>query len=190
MLNYNGKITMSETPFTLPVPPTEESLRLLLRARLMLSHAMEHASQKTEFDNMIAILGLDNTIESVLRCIATHLDLEARTGNSFEIVELASLAGTINKSLLDLAGVRLPYLAEIKTLRVIRNLVQHGAVSPNADLERFASITQRFFDKVLQAIFGLELDTLYISAVINDVQVKEFLQKQKITLKVQSGYCL
>ena len=105
---------MSEFNFTLPIPATEESLQLLLRARLMLSHAMEHASQKTEFDNMIAILGLDNTIESILRCVATHLDLETRTGKSFDIIDLASLAAEINKSLVELTGTRLSYVGEIK----------------------------------------------------------------------------
>ena len=168
---------MSDNNLSLPVPPTEESLRLLLRARLMLSHAMEHAAQKTEFDNMIAILGLDNTIESLLRCIATHLDLETWTGKNFDIIDLASLAGEINKSLEDLAKTHLAYLGEIKLLRQTRNLVQHGAVAPNADLDRFVTIVQRFFDKVLQSIFGLELNTLKISSVIKDNQIREFLQK-------------
>jgi hypothetical protein len=168
---------MSETNFSLPIPPTEESLQLLLRARLMLSHAMEHASQKTEFDNMIAILGLDNTIESILRCIATHLDLETRSGKTFDIIDLASLAAEINKSLVDLTGTRLSYVGDIKLLRQTRNLVQHGAVAPNADLDRFATITQRFFDKVLQSIFGLELNALRISAVIKENLIREFLQR-------------
>ena len=50
-------------------------------------------------------------------------------------------------------------------------------MAPNADLDRFTTITQRFFDKVLQSIFGLELDTLRISAVIKESLIQEFLQK-------------
>ncbi len=171
------KYIVSESNFSLPIPATEESLRLLLRAKLMLSHAMEHASQKTEFDNMIAILGLDNTIESILRCVATHLDLETKTGKSFDIIDLASLVAEINKSLVELTSTRLSYVGDIKLLRQTRNLVQHGAVAPNADLDRFTTITQRFFNKVLQSIFGLELDTLRVSAVIKEYPIQEFLQK-------------
>ncbi len=168
---------MSDANLSLPILPTEESLRLLLRSKLMLSHAIEHATQKTEFDNMIAILGLDNTIESVLRCVAMHLDLETRTGKSFDIIDLASLAAEINKSLIDLTKTRLPYVGEIKVLRQTRNLVQHGAIAPCADLERFVTVTKRFFDNVLQTIFGLALDTLRISSIVTDARIREFLQK-------------
>src|SRR6266545_2574693 len=162
---------MSDANLSLPILPTEESLRLLLRSKLMLSHAIEHATQKTEFDNMIAILGLDNTIESVLRCVAMHLDLETRTGKSFDIIDLASLAAEINKSLIDLTKTRLPYVGEIKVLRQTRNLVQHGAIVPCADLERFVTVTKRFFDNVLQTIFGLALDTLRISSIVTDARI-------------------
>lgn len=63
----------------------------------MLSHALEHSSQGSEFDNMIAILGLDNTIESIVRTIVFHLDLESVTGKSFDTFELAALAAHVNK---------------------------------------------------------------------------------------------
>jgi len=158
---------------TLPKPPAPDCLKLLLRARLMLSHALEHSSQGSEFDNMISILGIDNTIEYIVRTIVFHLDLESVTGKSFDTFELAALAANVNKALIELAGVRLPYLAEIKLLRQTRNLVQHGAVAPNADLERFSTIADRFFTQVLQSVFGLKFDHLRISAVIEDQQTKK-----------------
>ncbi|NVL89741.1 MAG: hypothetical protein HWN69_01925 [Desulfobacterales bacterium] len=164
------------TNINLPIAPNEESLQLLMRARLMLSHAHEHASQQTEFDNMIAILGLDNTIEYILRCIVTHLDLESTTGKNFDTFELANLAASINKALKEFASVSLPYLGEIKLLRQTRNLVQHGAVAPYADLDRFAKITERFFNKVLVNIFGFKLDDLKISSVIKDKITKKYLK--------------
>lgn len=170
----------------MPIAPTEESLQLLLRARLILSHALEHASQKTEFDNMLAILGLDNTVEYILRCIASHLDLETKTGKSFDIIDLASLAATINKTLGELSEIHLPYLGEIKLLRQTRNLVQHGAIAPYADLERFSTITQRFFDKVLKTIFGFRIEELRISSVIDDKHTKEFLRTAEMSIDVKN----
>lgn len=160
----------------LPSTPSEESLRMLLRAKLMLSHSLEHACHQTDFDNMVAILGLDNAVESLLRCVASSLDLESITGKSFDIVELSGLASSINKALDELAGVRLSYLGDIKVLRQIRNLVQHGAIAPQADLERFIKITEGFFDKTLHKVFGFRLAELKISAGIKNKVVKEFLQ--------------
>jgi hypothetical protein len=167
---------MQVEKLTLPTSPNTESLRLLLRARLMLTHALEHASQNSEFDNMIAILGLDNTIEYILRSVSTHLDLESVTGKSFDIFDLASLASSINKALLELANVKLPYMAEIKLLRQTRNLVQHGAVAPHADLDRFSRITERFFDKVLKEIFGFSIRELRASSTIEDSLVKKYFE--------------
>ena len=143
----------------------------------MLSHALEHSNQGSEFDNMIAILGLDNTIEYMVRTIVFHLDLESVTGKSFDTFELSALAATVNKTLNDLARVRLPYLAEIKLLRQTRNLVQHGAVAPNADLERFSKIADRFFTQILHSVFGLKVDQLRISSVVEDEQTKEYLSR-------------
>ena len=138
---------MTSTKIKQPIAPNEESLQLLMRARLMYSHAQEHASQQTEFDNMIAILGLDNTVEYILRCIVTHLNLESITDKKFDSFELANLAAYINKALKEFANVSLPYLSEIKVLRQTRNLVQHGAIAPYADLDRFSKITERFLIK-------------------------------------------
>jgi hypothetical protein len=162
---------------TIPKLPTQESLVLLLRAKRMLSHALEHSNQKSEFDNMIAILGFDNTIEYILKTIVFHLDLESITGKSFDTFELSNLAGTLNKTLIDMANVHLPYLAEIKMLRQTRNLVQHGAIAPNADLKRFSTICERFFTQILLSVFGLKVDDLRISSVIEDNQTKKYLSK-------------
>ena len=152
----------------------------------MLTHALEHASQKAEFDNMIAVLGLDNTIEYILRTITSHLDLESLTGRSFDIFDLSSLSAEINKSLKELAGVHLPYLGDIKLLRQTRNLVQHGAVAPYADLKRFSTITERFFNKVLQSIFGFSIEELRVSKVVENPDVSKFLSEAEAYLDSKS----
>jgi hypothetical protein len=167
----------------LPIPPNQSSLKLLLRARSILSHAHEHSGQNSDFDNMVAILGLDNTIEYILRIVASHLDLESITGKSFDIIELSSLASSVNKALIEHFDTNLPYLAEIKLLRQTRNLVQHGAVAPHADLERFSTIVDRFFDKVLTNIFGLPTDELKISDVIKNKIVQKFLKESEDRFK-------
>jgi hypothetical protein len=70
-------------------------------------------------------------------------------------------------------------LADIKVLRQIRNLVQHGAIAPRADLERFIRITEGFFDKTISKVFGFRLAELKISAGVKNNVVKEFLQSSE-----------
>ena len=140
----------------------------------MLAHAQDHAGRKTEFDNMLTILGLDNTIEYILRIIASHL--ESLTGENFELDALPKLASSINKTLKENADLKLPYLGDIKLLRKVRNLVQHGVISPSADLEHFLNITQKFFGIVLKDIFGISFEELKISVLIKDERVKEFIK--------------
>lgn len=141
-----------------------------------MAHAQEHAGNLSEFDNMIAVLGLDNTVEYVLRIVAAHLELETITGKSFDIVDVASLSASINRALIDHAGKRLPYIAELKLLRQVRNLVQHGAVAPAADLQRFSAIVERFFDRTSKMVFGLGVDDLRISSAVTDPVVGGFLK--------------
>lgn len=174
---------MNDTNLTLPVAPNSTTLKLLQRARMMFTHATEHAATGTEFDGMVAILGLDSTVEYVLRIVASHLDLETLTGKSFDIIDLASLAGTIDKALKDKWKKQLPYVGEIKLLRQTRNLVQHGASSPLADLQRFSTITERFFDRVMKEIFGFPLKELKTSAVINDSTVKKHMERAEAALE-------
>jgi hypothetical protein len=165
----------STYPLALPIRPSEEALQLLVRARLMLVHALEHAERKTEFDSMIAVHGLDNTIEYLLHIIASHLDLEELTGKSFPQTELASLAGEINKALLENTGVRLKYMKEIKLLRKLRNLVQHDVLAPNTELPRLVNIVKGFMDHVLTNIFGLATYELRLSTAIDDKTAKQFI---------------
>ena len=175
-------LAMKKLSIDIPTPPGATTLQLLLRARLMFAHALEHASLETEFDGMLAVLSLDSTVEYLLRIVASHLELEAVTGKSFDIVDVSSLAGSISKTLHELTGVRLPYLAEIKLQRSARNLVQHGAVSPLADLRRFCTLTERFFNQVLIEVFGLRLPDLKVSGVVKDDAVRAHLENAELAL--------
>ena len=159
----------------LPHVPDENTYILLNRARLMLSHAQEHAAHGSEIDRMVAIHGFDNTVEYLLRIILNFLDVEGRTGRSVDSVDLASLAGEVNRFLLKEYNIRLPYLSEVKLLRQVRNLVQHGVVDPNPDLKRFATITDRFYEAVLQRVFGIAKDELKTSVIINHATLREHL---------------
>lgn len=161
---------------SLPKQPDDITTTLLTKALLFLAHATQHSTTNSVIDRMVAIHGFDNSIEYLLRIIVTHLDIEAATGKNLDNIELSSLAGEINRHLKDAYDVELPYLSDIKMLRQSRNLVQHGLLDPQTDLPRMRKITERFFQRVLSIVFGIENGTLKISNLARNQQVKEHLQ--------------
>jgi len=161
----------------LPIKPNKTILNLLIRARLLMAHATLHASSNIGIDSMLAIHGMDNTVEYMIRIISDHLDYEGITGKSFPVSDLSGMVGELDKFLQNNFGAKLPYKNEIKMLRKIRNLVQHGMIDPNTDIDRFEEIVHRFFGKVTERIFGLSLEKLQISGIIEKEPEKELLNQ-------------
>jgi hypothetical protein len=161
---------------SLPIKPDNLIMQLLIRAKAFQDHAISHANSQTSMDKMIAIHNLDNSVEYILRIVIKHLDIEEKTNTSLDTAELSSLAGVTNKFLRENYSTELPYLTEIKLLRQVRNLVQHAMVDPVAELPRHITISQRFFGKILDKIFGLTIDEIRISSLIEN----ELLKKQLI----------
>lgn len=155
--------------------PDSLTLELLTRAKMLLEHAISHSSCSTSIDRMIAIHGLDNSIEYLLKIIIKHLDIESITGKNLDTCTLTALAGEINKFLSEHFNIYLPYFSEIKMIRQIRNLVQHGVVDPKPDIQRFSKITERFFDKIFINIFDITREELRVSSLIENIEVKKHL---------------
>ncbi len=166
-------------PIPIPHTPDENTFTLLTRAVALLAHAKSHIGLGAPIDGMIAIHGLDNCAEYILRILAQHLDMEAVAGKPFDTVEVASLAGDINRFVSEHYNQILPYTTDIKQLRVIRNLVQHGAVDPRAELRRFEVIVSRLYVKIFQQYFGLDPDKLRLSSLVSDSKVKSYLEKSE-----------
>lgn len=174
--------------------PDSFTLELLVRAKLLLEHAISHSNFSTSIDGMIAIHGLDNSIEYLLRIIIKHLNIETITGKNFDTCSVAGLAGEINKFLKEHFNEQLPYLSEIKMIRQIRNLVQHGIVDPKPDLKRFSKITEKFFSIVLNNIFEITREELRVSTLIENTEVKkhlklaeEYIDKEEFLLSIVSS---
>jgi hypothetical protein len=160
---------------SLPIRPSQSVHQTLVRAERMLAHATGHSVGGSELDRMIAIHGLDNACEFLLRIIGDHLDLESKTGKNWDFVDLSSLAGETSKALTQIYNYRLSHLSDLKVLRQMRNLVQHGAIDPQGDIQRFVGIVQRFFQGVLQDVFGLERGEVAASVLIDNAEVKAHL---------------
>lgn len=161
----------------LPVRPDQTTLNLLTRALAFQAHAISHITLNTPVDRMVAIHGLDNSVEHLLRIIMEFFDIEAKVGKTLDTVELAALAGEVNGFLRSEYEIQLPYLSDIKRLRQVRNLVQHSAFDPIGDLTRYQTIVERFTSAILERIFGVAKDNLRISSLVLDKRVRDHLSR-------------
>jgi len=156
-----------------------QTIRLLIRTKLLLHHAIEHALKKTEIDYLISFQGLDTVIENLLRQIISYLDFENKIKGDLDRLDLANLASQLNNLLISEFNLKLPYLSDIKLLRKTRNLIQHGLVNPGIELERFVKITKKCFSYCIVNIFKLSDIDLDDYLLINNVIVKNHLKKSK-----------
>lgn len=164
----------------LPVAPSVEIMGLLIKAKHFFMHASQHAQSENPFDTMIAIHSLDNSIEYLLRIVIKHLEIEERLGKTLNTPELMALFGEIDKFLKEKTqfngrGCGLPYESEIRQLRGLRNNVQHGIVLPLSELENFVKYGDSFFEKVLFKIFGLTIQQISYSTLIENDTIKAYL---------------
>lgn len=165
-----------------PATPTDEIMRMLIRAKSFLEHARLHSHLDTEFDIMISLHNLDNSIEYMLRIIITHLDIEHLTNQTLDTSELSKLIGPIEKFVSENDMPRLPLVREIKIIRELRNLVQHAGILPISDVSMQMTIGSNFFERCLGKYFGLKADELRYSRLIVNPRVKSQLEEAEKNL--------
>lgn len=171
----------------LPKNPDVETMKMLIRARNFLEHATMHASINTEFDRMIAIHNLDNSIEYILRIIIKHLQITEITGKTIDTPDIAQIIGEIEKFLKDHTTVHLSYITEIKLIRNLRNLVQHAMIDPAADLNTLLPIGHKFFERSLEKFFGMTASDIRYSTLIENDILKNLLKTSETFIE-QKNY--
>jgi hypothetical protein len=167
---------------TLPCVPGVDVLKRVVRARQFLEHAKSHAAGATDFDFMIATHGADNAIEFTLKLIADHVRYEEVSGTTLPETELAQIAGALSRFLKDKHGITLPYVQDIKALRQIRNLVQHGNFTPGSEVNRLLTIADRFFSSVCHSIFGLDAAHLRMASIIKNAIIQRHMNTAEDSL--------
>lgn len=164
----------------LPVSATPEIMELLIKAKHFFEHATLHAQTGNSFDTMIAIHSLDNSIEYLLRIVIKHLEIEEKLSKTINTPELMSIFSEVDRflkehTLLDGRGTGLPYENEIRQLRTLRNNVQHGMILPVSELRSFIKYGDRFFEKILKKVFGLTVQEISYSSLIDNHEIKHHL---------------
>lgn len=147
----------------------------LQRAVQFLEHAKSHGYGKTVIDRMVAIHGLDNSVEYLLRIVIDALDLEGVELKNLDDRDLWSILSEVKKFLEKYYGLSLPYISELKKLRKLRNQVQHGMLDPITDIAHLKSIVERFYDFCFNNLFGLDPNNMRLSQLIENKIISNFL---------------
>jgi hypothetical protein len=166
----------------IPCQPDEITLNLIKKAEMFKKHAISHAEYGSEIDCMIAIHNLDNCIEYLLRISIDFLKIETVEERTISASDISSLAGELNSYLKKYYQINLPHYEEIKFIRQIRNLVQHGMANPNTELKRIITITNRFFQLMLQKIFGITDGDISMAVLVKDKEIGKYLKDAEDTL--------
>jgi hypothetical protein len=160
----------------IPCQPDEITLNLIKKAEMFKKHAVSHAEYGSEIDCMIAIHNLDNCIEYLLRICIGFLKIETIEERTISVSDISSLAGELNSYLKKQYQTNLPYYEEIKFIRQIRNLVQHGMANPNTELKRIITITNKFFQLMLQKIFGISDGDISMAVLVKEKDIGKYLK--------------
>ena len=172
----------------LPKQTNKVIMEMLMKANYFLENAKKNSFSNNEFDRAIAIQNLDNSIEYILRIIIKHLDIENIKNITINTCELTGLLGEINKFLKEYGDdgniIKLiPYRVEIETIRKMRNLVQHGVTWSCNEIGKYINDGEKFFEKVLIIIFGIERNEISYSSIIKNEIIKKNLLEAEDKIK-------
>ncbi len=140
---------------------TSEIKRLVLAKALYL-HGCAHASNTDSVSRMLAIHHFDNTIEIILKTIATIKNV--RPPNKKPYFDFPDLLSAINN---------LPLKEQIKSLHSMRNGIQHQGDIPSIEsVIKYKGYTEDFFRKICIDQFKTSYDQLFLSQLIYNVNLR------------------
>ena len=154
--------------------PNALTMEKLIKSKNFFDHAVFHSTQDNEFDNMIAIHNLDNSIEFLLKIIIKHLNITSKKDNQIDSSNLNELITIINNYLKKFS-TSLPYTSEIATIRRLRNLVQHEAILPTKEVKTCINHGQLFYRKCLKKFFNISIKEISYTTLIKQKDIKDFL---------------
>lgn len=141
-----------------------EIIRLIL-AKKLYAHGCSHASAKDEVSRMLAIHHFDNSVEIVLKCVATKYELVSASRQEYKFKDLWNE--------LVQPYVNLPLKDQMFSLHDLRNLIQHQGDIPSIEaVIKYRGYVEDFFHKVYSEIFNVSYEELYLSRLIDNVKLK------------------
>lgn len=126
-------------------------IRRLVLARALYLHGCSRASYEDSVSRMLAIHHFDNSVEMVLKCVATKREITPR-GQYFNFEELLKEVGN------------LPLREQMRELHRVRNMVQHqGDIPSTESVIKYKGYTEDFLRAVCTRVFKIPYEDLFLS---------------------------
>lgn len=159
--------------------PSLFTVRRLLLSKQMFFQALRLRMDGSDISRMMACHHLDMAIELSLKTILTYLNPTSKVHNKL----FPDLWKEADQACQTLKKSKLPYETDIKRVHDSRNKVQHdGSIPSTMDLIHFETSVKDFLDKLFTDVFSKNLEEIFLSDVIQDLQIKEFMKEAEYFL--------
>ncbi len=158
----------------MPIPFDPITQRKLVLVRQIYQRGLIQAQLRHSYvDRILAVIGFDLANESVLKAIVGALDPAKTTDKDFHGV-LQQADNCLTKN--NLPSV--PDKAKIQHVHDLRNDAQHKAKYPNeTDVSDCRTYTRDFLDQVVLNVWGQTFNSISLTTLIANVEVRTYLTK-------------
>ena len=161
------------------VPVDSITHKRLILAKQLFQHAVvQSASQHNTISRILAVIGFDLAVETVLNAMVSALDPSRSAASTFQ--------GLVQQCdcLLPAAGCNpVPDKANIQHVHSIRNDAQHKAKYPNESaVSDCRTYTRDFLRKVVVDLWALDFDCMSLTDIVQNQAVKQFLTDAETAL--------
>jgi hypothetical protein len=167
----------------MPIPVDEITRRKLILVRQLYQQAEKQSgSRHSIISRIMAVIGFDLTIETLLKVIVEALDQHNQPSDSHN-----GLVQQCEKLLLEHKITALPNRAHVIRVHSIRNDAQHKAKYPNeTDISDCRVYARDFCREVIQNIWGVVFDELSQLDWIDDSILKHLLEIALIDIQSEN----
>ena len=154
------------------ITPDQITHKKLILIKQMYQRATILSSREHNMvDRIMALVGFDLTVETVLKAVINSLDAVKTPADSFQglIAQANELLGSVSMKLV-------PEKAHIQHVHSLRNDAQHKAKYPNkSDLDDCRIYIRDFLKAFVQDVYGIDFETVSQTELIKHRQIKKHL---------------
>ncbi len=162
-----------------PLPIDQITQRKLFLVRQLYQHSeIQSLADRGPVNRIMAVIGFDLAIETALKAVVSALETKEQPDKTFD-----SLIQQANTKLTKAGFSSLPDEGTIRRVHDTRNHAQHKATYPNeTEVSDCRTYTRDFLRKLVLQVWGARFDSINLTDLIQEPQVKQFLTSAQAAL--------
>lgn len=145
--------------------------KLVVVRQLFESASIQGSSRYSPVSRIMAVIGFDLAVETILKAIVSSLDTREQPDKSFQAV-----LQQVNDKLRESGFSPLPDEANIRHVHGLRNDAQHKAKYPtDEDVKECQFFVNTFLQKVIMQLWNIEFRNISVAELIRNEKAKDYL---------------